>query len=397
MLACTGTGGTGSSSATVMVQTPQLVVLHDFGASSTDCSGPGSSLIEDPRGILYGTTDSGGLGWGCIYPVSLADGSYAGMPTRGAISGRPYAGLHRGTDGSYYGTTGTDGAYGNGMVFKISFDGTASTLHDFIHSEGCGATAGVIQGSDGYLYGTTTGCGQNNTGTVFKLTTSGAVVWVYSFPGPRYFGDFANPRGDLIEATDGYLYGTTSGTGTAGIVYRLSHSGIFTTLYSFGSSSKDGRNPEAGVIQGSDGFLYGTTEFGGLYDGGTVFKLSLSGQETVLHSFSFSSDDTDGYRPVAPLVQGTDGNFYGTTSEGGGGGGADARTLIPAGTIFRITPSGNETVLWSFFAYDYRSSPPVGPQDPIAGLIQGQNGSFYGTSYKGGKYGGGTIFKLTLP
>jgi uncharacterized repeat protein (TIGR03803 family) len=310
--------------------------------------------------------------------------------------------LSRGQDGTYYGTTSAGGLYGCGDVYKITVDGTASTLYDFGSSQGdgCGPKAGVVQGSDGYLYGTTTSGGQNGTGTVFKMTTSGAEVWVYSFPGPRNFGDFATPLGDLIEATDGNLYGTASGSGDyqQGFVFRVSHSGVVTILYSFGAFADDGANPEAGVIQGRDGYLYGTTKSGGArLGGGTVFRIALSGAESVLHSFgSFGAGtDGDGSSPVAPLVQGIDGNFYGTTSEGGAGGGTSG-LAPPTGTIFRITPSGDETVLWSFFGDDFRGSPPVDPQTPMAGLIQAQDGSFYGTSNAGGRYGGGTVFRLTF-
>jgi uncharacterized repeat protein (TIGR03803 family) len=406
-LTCTGTGGSTSNSVTITVnaqpQVPNVSVLHDFGASDTDCKEPTSPVILDTSGNLYGTTVSGGSNQGgCVYGVNQG-GAYIAAFVRGSISGgSPYAGLSRGQDGTYYGTTSAGGLYGCGDVYKITVDGTASTLYDFGSSQGdgCGPKAGVVQGSDGYLYGTTTSGGQNGTGTVFKMTTSGAEVWVYSFPGPRNFGDFATPLGDLIEATDGNLYGTASGSGDyqQGFVFRVSHSGVVTILYSFGAFADDGANPEAGVIQGRDGYLYGTTKSGGArLGGGTVFRITLSGAESVLHSFgSFGAGtDGDGSSPVAPLVQGIDGNFYGTTSEGGAGGGTSG-LAPPTGTIFRITPSGDETVLWSFFGDDFRGSPPVDPQTPMAGLIQAQDGSFYGTSNAGGRYGGGTVFRLTF-
>ena len=182
----------------------------------------------------------------------------------------------------------------------------------------------------------------------------------------------------LVQGTDGNLYGTASAGGahSQGTVFKITRSGTLTTLYSFCAQSKctDGSAPYAGLIQGRDGNFYGTTESGGAAGQGTVFKISAQGMLTTLHSFS----SHDGANPYAALVQATDGNFYGTTESGGS-------HLL--GTVFRITPQGMLTTLHSFNSTDGSS--------PEAALIQASDGNFYGTTYNGGTEGYGTVFKIT--
>jgi uncharacterized repeat protein (TIGR03803 family) len=218
----------------------------------------------------------------------------------------------------------------------------------------------------------------------------GTETTLYSFGSS--LTDGANPNG-LVQGSDGNFYGTTEYGGTNniaddgdGTVFRISPSGTETSLYSFGSSPTDGTEPTVGLVQGSDGNFYGTTEVGGMngvpYGGaGTVFRISPSGTYTNL--YSFGSSPTDGIGPVAGLVQGSDGNFYGTTTFGG--------TNLYDGTVFRISPSGTATTLYSFVGY------PTDGQRPYAGLIQGSDGYFYGTTGSGGTTDNGTVFKLTVP
>jgi uncharacterized repeat protein (TIGR03803 family) len=163
-------------------------------------------------------------------------------------------------------------------------------------------------------------------------------------------------------------------------VFRISPSGNYTNLYSFNGRPNDGSGPQAGLVQGSDGNFYGTTPDGGTNDEGTVFRISPSGSYTSLHSFV--GYPTDGDLPIAGLVQGSDGNFYGTTLYGG---------TNNNGAVFRISPSGTETTLYSFVGY------PTDGGSPAAGLVQGSDGYFYGTTENGGTNGDGTVFKLTVP
>jgi uncharacterized protein (TIGR03437 family) len=189
-----------------------------------------------------------------------------------------------------------------------------------------------------------------------------------------------NPNG-LIQASDGYFYGTTQGGGASGngTVFKVSPSGILTSVYSF--SGTDGATPKAGLVQGSDGNFYGTTSEGGSNGLGTVFKITSAGTLTTLHGFS----GTDGSTPVAALVQATDGNFYGTTSNKGTG----VPNAPSEGTFFRITSGGTLTNLFDF---DYSQ----GGAEPEAALVQASDGNFYGTTYTGtGPCPGGSIFGIS--
>jgi uncharacterized repeat protein (TIGR03803 family) len=173
----------------------------------------------------------------------------------------------------------------------------------------------------------------------------------------------------------------SNGSGTGGDS-AVSNIGVtcgpasLSTLYSFGNA-EDGKDPSPGLIQGSDGNLYGTTSHGGAYDSGTVFRITPAGEHTVL--WSFGAVDEDGYAPVAAPLQGSDGNLYGTTFGGGAYGG---------GTIFRITPAGEYTVLWSFGGNDTDGRAPNG-------LTQASDGNFYGMTEFGGTQNDGTVFRLT--
>jgi uncharacterized repeat protein (TIGR03803 family) len=160
-------------------------------------------------------------------------------------------------------------------------------------------------------------------------------------------------------------------------LFRISPSGSYTTLYSFVGSPNDGSTPVSGLVQGSDGNLYGTALDGGTHGDGTVFRISPSGTYTNLHSFV--GYPNDGTEPYAGLVQGSDGNFYGTTYQGG---------TNNYGTVFRISPSGSFTNLYSFVR------PPDG-SEPQARLVQGSDGNFYGTAYDGGTNDDGTVFRIS--
>jgi uncharacterized repeat protein (TIGR03803 family) len=296
-------------------------------------------------------------------------------------------GLVQGSDGNFYGTTEEGGTNNYGTVFRISPSGTYTNLHNFAGypTDGDGPHAGLVQGSDGNFYGTTAGggtstnCGSDGCGTVFRISPSGTETALYSFVGYPTDGEY--PYAGLVQGSDGNFYGTTYAGGTNGVgtVFRISPSGNETILHSFAGYPNDGQNPQAGLVQGSDGNFYGTTRAGGTNHWGTVFRISPSGTETNLHSFVGSPD---GKFPYAGLVQGSDGNFYGTTEEGG---------TNNYGTVFRISPSGTETNLHSFVGY------PTDGRYPYGGLVQGSDGNFYGTTLSGGEGGNGTVFKLTVP
>ena len=289
----------------------------------------------------------------------------------GTDGSEPQASLVQATDGNLYGTTFDGGTNGDGTVFKISPSGALTTLHSFDGTDGQNPWAGVIQASNGNFYGTTLNGGAHTYGAIFEITSSGTLTTLHSFD----WTDGADPWAGLIQASNGNFYGTTPGGGTNGgygTVFKITSGGTLTTLHSFDST--DGNNARAGLIQASNGNFYGTTYEGGANGYGTVFKMTSSGKLTTLHSFS----GADGAIPYGGLLQATDGNFYGTTQTGGGS--------YNAGTIFKITSSGTLTTLHSFSGAD--------GQYPYDALIQDTNGTFYGTTQSDGA-GFGTVFSLS--
>jgi uncharacterized repeat protein (TIGR03803 family) len=331
--------------------------------------------------------------------------AFAGYPNDGAT---PNAGLVQASDGNFYGTTYAGGTSGNcqggcGTVFRITPGGTLTTLHSFDWYDGASPSAALVQGSDGNLYGTTYGGGANQYyGTVFKITLSGTFTSLYSFCAQANCADGSMPYAGLVQATDGNFYGTTLeggsnsgcslGSGSCGTVFKITPGGTLTTLYNFCAQSgcTDGGNPYAGLVQASDGNFYGTTFERGANGYGTVFKITPAGTLTPLYSFCSQTNCADGQYPYAGLVQATDGDFYGSTSAGGGG------AYHQGGTVFKITPSGTLTTI-----YNFCSQPNCTDGDSsVARLVQASDGTFYGTTLHGGAYcvqnsGCGTVFKIT--
>ena len=247
----------------------------------------------------------------------------------------------------------------------------------------------LVRGTDGNFYGTTFFGGANNQGTVFKVTPTGELSTLYSFCAQTNCIDGTSPEAGLALGSDGNFYGTTSGGGAYlyyGTVFKITPAGLLTTLHSFQAYPTDGEAPVAALVQGSDGNFYGTTQIGGSGTFGTIFKVTPSGVLTTLYNFG---DGAHGWYPYAGLVQGSDGNFYGTTFSGGD---YSAYCGPPGcGTAFKITPAGELTTLYSFCAQPGCAD----GSGPWAGLVQASDGNFYGTTYGGGADFVGTVFKLT--
>lgn len=285
--------------------------------------------------------------------------------------------LLAGKDGNFYGTTPTGGD-GLGSVFKITPTGTLTTLYNLnIQDPADGCTPeGLTEGGDGNFYGTTYTCGTNGVGNVFVVSPSGAETVLHAFGSSSTDG--ANPKSSLVQAANGSFYGTTTAGGAydLGTVFMIMATGVETVVYSFGANNADGAYPEH-LILGSDGNFYGTTLNGGAHSQGTVFEVTPTGAETVLYSFGAST--TDGTQANSVLQGFIDGNFYGTTFAGGSYG---------DGTVFKITSAGVETILHSFSG---SSSDGQSPTD----LLQGEDGNLYGTTSSGGNFGDGTLFRMT--
>jgi len=374
----------------------QFTTLVNF--DNTDGAYPLMSLIQARDGNLYGTTQFGGaisaISLGTVFKITPSGTLTTLHSFNGGGDGEtPSAGLVQGTDGNFYGTNNFGGPSfascgiidGCGTVFKITPSGTLTTLYFFGATDAAGyePAAGLVEGNDGNFYGTTFAGGANNLGTVFKITPSGTLTTLHAFDGT----DGEYPQAGLVQGTDGNFYGTTTGQGGqistcngCGTIFKITPSGTLTTLHSFDGT--DGSNPVAGLVQGTDGNFYGTTNHGGnnsTCNGcGTIFKITPSGTLTSLHSF----DGTDGREPFGGLVQATDGNFYGTTY------GTYAGAANDEGTVFKITPSGKLTTLKSFDGTD--------GANPYGGLVQDTDGNFYGTTFSGGTNDLGTVFSLSV-
>jgi uncharacterized repeat protein (TIGR03803 family) len=385
-----GTVGAGDVSSISIACVSNTTILYSFAGPTSDGENPYASLIQGSDGNLYGTTVNGGAyGYGTVFEFSPSSGtetvlySFAGGNTDGA---NPY-GLIEGTDGNFYGITNLGGASDAGTIFEFSpSTGTETVVHSFgTGGDGVEPQSTLIQASDGNLYGTAPYGGAYGDGAVFEYSPStGAEMVLYSFAGGSTDGKL--PVASLIQGSDGNLYGTTleGGANSEGTVFGVSPtSGGEAVLYSFGSFSGDGYWVTGGLIQGSDGNLYGTAAFGGANGAGTVFKVSPStGAETVLYSFAGGS--ADGANP-ASLIQGSDGNLYGTTLNAGADSGTNG-----GGTVFEYSPStGTETTLHFFGGVGDGAA-------PYAGLIQGSNGNLYGATYRGGTNSDGTVFEVAL-
>jgi uncharacterized repeat protein (TIGR03803 family) len=318
----------------------------------------------------------------------------------------PSGPLVQGFDGNFYGATyngGTDpaGDYATGTLFKLTPNHILRTLHDFCSGNGCPAgdypTAGLALSLDGNFYGTAHNGGNGfYDGTVFKISPAGALTTLYQFCSQANCADGALPNGELVLGVDGNLYGTTYDGGSncttnsgCGTVFKISPQGTLTTLHSFcvQTGCSDGKDPLAGLIQATDGNFYGTADTGGpgSYGNGVLYKITPQGDYSVLYKFCPTNvyPCSDGSGPMAPLVQGTDGNLYGTTVNGG--------AAFSRGTIFKISTTGVLTTLYTFCA-QYGCPDGDGPHD---GLIQASDGNFYGTTFRGGVNNAGVLFRIT--
>ena len=418
--ATSGGGAFGSGAIFRVSAAGVLTTLYSF--SGADGSSPNGTLFLAADGNLYGTTQGGGAnGLGTFFaitPGGALTSLHSIAPGEGLY---PQGPLTQGSDGSLYGTASAGGTSGLGVVFKVTTAGSWTTLYSFAGTDGSGPAGGVAAGSDGNFYGVASAGGANGGGTVFRITPSGVLTTLYSFAG----SDGLTPSGGVTLAADGNFYGTTYvGGASYGTVFRITPSGVLTTLAVFnpgtgfwprsnlvqesdgnfyGTTSNgggfgkgtvfaiktdgtlttvasfpgpvQGAGADSGIVQAADGSFYGETYLGGVYGLGTVYRLTPAGVLTILHSFAGGSEGALGFNA---LVQGSDGNFYGSTEAGG---------TSNKGTIFTMTPAGGFTTLYTFTGPDGAT--------PQSALVQGADGNFYGTTIGGGANGKGTAFVIT--
>ena len=315
-----------------MTLTGAMTTLYNFCSGGGNCAdgySPFAPLVLATNGDFYGTTQQGGTnGQGNVYKITAGGTEtslYSFCTTDCSDGASPFGSLLQVGVGAIYGAT-------TSTIFKITLGGTLTTLYNFCptstscNKSGAPYPSGLVLGQDGNFYGVTNAGGTNNVGTVFKLTPSGTLTTLHNFGS----SDGANPIGPLVQGKGGYLYGVTfaggSGTssecpdiGSCGTIFKISPSGAFTTLHNFNGT--DGANPYAGLVLATDGKFYGTTGFGGNLGGGiragTIFQFSLPGALSTLYSFCSQTFCLDGQNSRTPLMQATNGTFYGTTTFGG--------------------------------------------------------------------------------
>jgi uncharacterized repeat protein (TIGR03803 family) len=336
-----------------------------------------------------------------VWSVAMTAHAHSAVPicsfdASGTNGAYPEANLALGPDGNFYGTTESGGASTNGTIFKVTTNGSLTTLVNFNGTNGANPLAPLTPGPGGNFYGTTEYGGNTignaslnaglGGGTVFQLTTNGTLTTLVNFTATNG----ASPHGGLIWGPDGNLYGTTASGGpdADGTLFSVTTGGTLTTLTNF--SGANGSGPVSGLTLGPDGNFYGTTQAGGSAGYGTVFQLTTNGTLTTLVNFDGTNN---GLSPKTGLTLGPHGNLYGTTS---------ASYLLPYtispgltiyipsgnGTIFQVTTGGVLTNLVDFDNYTAGIT-------PAASLTLGQNGNFYGTTYRGGSSGVGTVFEVT--
>ncbi len=384
-----------------------------------DGEGPYGTLVQGSDGNFYGTTYSAGSNGGGTFFRLTPGGELTTLYSFCAIitplycedGSGPYSGVVEDGNGVFYGTTISGGFYGPssyglyGTIYEMSSAGRLSTIYSFCPqhpncTDGYDPQAPLILGRDGFLYGSTLYGGSTtlNGGTIFRVGPQGGLTTIYTFcqqVSNAICLDGSTPWGGMVMGTDGNLYGTTVNGGTygMGVVFKLTTGGTMTTLWSFcslGSNAcTDGANPEGTLIQGSDGNFYGTTLNGGTPQGtGTAFKITSGGTLTTIYRFCALSSCADGANPFGGLVEGTDGNFYGTTG---------AYAVNYYGNAFQLTPGGTLTTLYNFCSISSGDFLCADGANPHASLIQGIDGNFYGTAANGGtggSQGQGTAFKL---
>ena len=350
-----------------------FTTLYNFTGGS-DGWGPYAGVIQDSAGNLYGSTSLGGdsnctpgYGYGCgvVFKLDTAGTETVLHTFSGSPDGtNPVGPVVRDMAGNFYGNSSYGGSSGNGTVFRIDTARTETVLYSFTgNSDGCYPWQGLVRDKAGDLYGTTSSCGSSGYGTIFKVNSAGAFTLLHSFTGRS--SDGAYPYfGHLTMDKAGNLYGVTSGGGAHGngVLYELSKSGTFRVLHSFAGGTSDGCAPSGSVTQDKAGTFYGTTEYCGSSKAGTIWEVSKTGKETILHNFAGGT--SDGCNPAAGVTRDPKGNLYGVTYGCGANG---------DGALYELSAGGTLSLLYSFGGSDASSG-------PIGEVLRTAKGTLFGTT-----------------
>jgi len=340
-----------------------------------------------------------------LLPVQLsAQTSYDVVADfNGSVATQAWGGVIKGSDGALYGTTAASDTppWGCGTVYRVAPDGTFTVLHEFVHTDGCFPVGELVEGPDGNFYGTTSAGGPNSdlpnanrgTGTIFRISPSGDFVTTHAFApfdqNTSTFPEGMYPFGTMALRTDGYLYGTANygGARGCGTVFKVSLAGLLTVLHSFGeSSTADGCDPNSGLSLGPDGNLYGTALADeGSGHAGSIYRVTPAGSFTVLGNLPVGTVcqcAPFGAGPLGEPVVDANGNVYGVAQTGGPG---EVSTQL--GTLWKLSATGELSLLHAFTGSD--------GANPSAGLTFGADGNLYGTTYGNSVDTSGTVFRVT--
>jgi uncharacterized repeat protein (TIGR03803 family) len=391
---------------------------------NTNGQAANAPLLQATDGNFYGTTDLGGADdFGGIFGLTPGGkltrlSMFTNCPNCPKGSS---AGLIQGPDEILYGTA-LGGAYSVGSVFKIAPNGVLTTIYSFCSQQFCPDgqyPESLVYAPGGNLYGTAAYGGTGPfcynfkpvlCGTVFEMTPTGQLTTLYNFCSQSSCSDGIAPAA-LMLAANGKFYGTTTSGGEynadcaefgCGSIFVITPAGNLTTLHRFCSVTNaqgfctDGEDPGNALIQGSDGNFYGTTKTGGANNGGTIFKMTPAGKLSTLYNFCSLANCLDGTLPYAGLVEGTDGIFYGTTAEGGANNNTGVCFGSGCGTIFKFSRAGQLTTLYNFCSQTNCAD----GTSPVGSLLQATDGVFYGSAIQGGssncRFGCGTVFSLSV-
>lgn len=446
LLGLASTGGTGSKGTAFSIKTTGADFKVDRSFFNMGIR-PYGDLIRGKDGLYYGMTASGGTyNYGTIFKMTSGGAVTVLRNLNFADGTRPTGSLVQASDGYFYGMTnggGDTSSYKDATIFRISSTGSFKVLRTLYYfTDGKPANDRLVQGADGYLYGTTSYGGEDEAGTIFKINLSGSDFQVIHHFYYNFEGGY--PLSGLVEGADGNFYGTTragGGTGYDGTIYRVSPSGSFQTLVRLKKGTTNGDKPAGGLIRGSDGNFYGTTRFGGditisPHGYGTIFKMTPGGALTTIARFN---KDKNGAYPDGRLFRDANGNLFGMAAEGGTNGYGTVFRCSPTGTISVIRhlnggsegayphgglcqdsdsnligmtsgaptedlyedpmPSGNGTIFkinpTKFYFSVLVFLPDGQGANPQENLLLAKDGNYYGTTKNGGRYGAGTLFRLS--